>query len=352
MKGGRQTRSDYVEDDSILSLSSHTINADLPRLHKLYRELQAFYSLQNRKFRSLANYRFVICCAALTSLVVFLINLIFIIWATTTFPVNDGVGTMQRGSCAETKRLNFWIHFAINVLSTALLGASNYTMQCLSSPTRRDIEVAHMQRRWLDIGIPSLRNVRQLSKRIVFFWLSLALSSVPLHLFYNSTIFATLSTQRYTAVMVSQDFMSGSPFRVAESTVFPVPSGEAFASAESIVSNILLDYQLNSTSWTRIENEQCVSVYTSTVVSRYSHVILVTEYENRQNSFIMAHLDIDTLMLPNPSGAHGWRSQWLCYMTMPWNTKSCGHLHPGTHPWTIDFTTWKAINNSIFLPGE
>lgn len=39
------------------------------------------------------------------------------------------------------------MHIIINILSTALLAASNYVMQCLSAPTRPDVNEAHTQRK-------------------------------------------------------------------------------------------------------------------------------------------------------------------------------------------------------------
>jgi len=35
------------------------------------------------------------------------------------------------------------LHVAINILLIVLLGAPNFTMQCLIAPTRRDINKAH-----------------------------------------------------------------------------------------------------------------------------------------------------------------------------------------------------------------
>ena len=67
--------------------------------------------------------------------VVFTVNVVVTTWKATEFGVQKGFGTIQAGSCAETRALSLWLHIAINALSTLLLGASNYTIQCLSSPT-------------------------------------------------------------------------------------------------------------------------------------------------------------------------------------------------------------------------
>lgn len=79
------------------------------------------------------------------------------IW-TSRFGYENGIATIQKGTCSRTKTLDLWIHLVINVLGTLLLGASNYTMQCLSSPTREEIDKAHLRKIPLDIGVPSLGN--------------------------------------------------------------------------------------------------------------------------------------------------------------------------------------------------
>jgi len=70
----------------------------------------------------------------------------------------------------------------INILSTLLLSASNYCMQCMSAPTRKEVDEAHAGRKWLDIGIQSLRNVSKIEKKRGVLYCLLAFSSIPLHL--------------------------------------------------------------------------------------------------------------------------------------------------------------------------
>ena len=55
-------------------------------------------------------------------------------------------------------------------------------MQRLCAPTRQELDKAHRDHFWLDIGIVSVRNLAKISKRRLAIWLLLALSSVPLHL--------------------------------------------------------------------------------------------------------------------------------------------------------------------------
>jgi hypothetical protein len=95
---------------------------------------------------------------------------------------DEGIGTLLQGECSKITGYSIGAHLAINVLSTLLLSGSNYCMQCLSAPTRREINNAHKRGITLDIGIPSLRNLGALDPWKFLMWILLGISSLPLHL--------------------------------------------------------------------------------------------------------------------------------------------------------------------------
>ncbi|KAI2488562.1 hypothetical protein Ptr902_02695 [Pyrenophora tritici-repentis] len=111
--------------------------------------------------------------------------------------------TVMTGSSTAISRWSTFFHFLINVLSTLLLGASNYTMQVLASPTRSDIDVAHAKGLWLDVGLLSVRNLRFLPRGRIALSLMLGLSSIPLHLFYNAALFQITVANQYDIHAIS-----------------------------------------------------------------------------------------------------------------------------------------------------
>jgi hypothetical protein len=117
---------------------------------------------------------------------IFVTNLAFIVWAYVCAPNDDLILTYNRnlyeGSCSKTRSLNSGLHLIINVLSTLLLGGTNYSMQCLLSPTRQEVNKAHSKNAWLDIGVLSVRNLRHISKLRVALWALLCLSALSFHL--------------------------------------------------------------------------------------------------------------------------------------------------------------------------
>ena len=81
--------------------------------------------------KRLQGWRFGVAVSARVALTVFGLNLIFTIVGVTKFgdTIKHGVGTAYEGSCDTVDSWATWLHIAINILSSILLSASNYTMQ-------------------------------------------------------------------------------------------------------------------------------------------------------------------------------------------------------------------------------
>lgn len=120
--------------------------------------------------------------AAITTAIVLSLNLLFAFVVLFKYDSNDGVGILFEGDCGVVKRWDTALHLIINILSTALLAASGFTMQCLSSPTREEVDLAHKYRQSLEIGLLSLTNLFHMRTWKAVFWTLLCLSSMPLHL--------------------------------------------------------------------------------------------------------------------------------------------------------------------------
>ncbi|WJG35913.1 uncharacterized protein FOBCDRAFT_140710 [Fusarium oxysporum Fo47] len=137
---------------------------------------------------------------ACACLAVFLINLGVTIWSAMFLEgsqngIKTGRRIIYKGSCSTSRTLSVVIHLIINIFGSILLGASNYGMQCLSAPTRADVNKAHAKQGWLDIGILSFRNLRRVSrKKAVLWWL------------FNSVVFSSLTTHEYEVYTINGKF--------------------------------------------------------------------------------------------------------------------------------------------------
>ncbi|KAI1741226.1 hypothetical protein F4680DRAFT_458100 [Xylaria scruposa] len=94
-----------------------------------------------------------------------------------------------------------------------LLASSNFFMQVLNAPSRDELDVAHRRGKWLEIGVSSMRNLFIVSKFKTWCWLGLSVTSVPIHLLFNSAIFSTEYRESdFTITIVTEDFLNGGSY--------------------------------------------------------------------------------------------------------------------------------------------
>lgn len=116
------------------------------------RRLSVYFSRISQRFHGWRSGALISTCLAGVSLIV---NVAVVAWLGSR---NDGLGVVEifNGDCGKVQTMDIWVHLAINIISTLLLGGSNYCIQCLSAPTRLDVDRAHSREKWLDIGVPSV----------------------------------------------------------------------------------------------------------------------------------------------------------------------------------------------------
>ncbi|OAP57066.1 hypothetical protein AYL99_09179 [Fonsecaea erecta] len=215
--------------------------------------------------------------AALLGTISLLVNLVVVSWL-----ASRGQGSslveVYNGHCGKVESLDIWIHLAINTLSTLLLGGSNYCMQCLSAPTREDVDRAHARGEYLDVGVPSVRNLRRISARKIILWCALGLSSIPLHLMYNSAFYKSLEANDYNIYFVTQDFIDGKPL---------VPyHGIAEKPSQNDIQSSLLTHP---DTWERLEKEACIHAYATTFLTTRRNLILLSNNNTKQaNESVLA----------------------------------------------------------------
>lgn len=134
--------------------------------------------------KNLADWRVGIAFFSIASLIVLITNIGIAVFSIRQYggATTTAFKPVFMGNCDKSRTLNTWIHFTINILSSILLTGSNFCMQVLTAPTREQVNDAHAKREWLDIGLPSVRNIKAMGNRQKFLWSLLLLTSAPLHL--------------------------------------------------------------------------------------------------------------------------------------------------------------------------
>lgn len=279
---------------------------------------------------------FAICASS-----VFSINLAFTIWSSATWQTSKG--NLYEGDCDRVKALNSAAHVLINILSTILFSASNYCMQCLSAPTRSAVDKAHMQSVWLDIGIPSMRNLGHIKRQDLTLWLLLALTSLPLHLLYvlhrlkrlslvlmlssyNSAVYASITSNSYFAFSVSESFLNSAecincatqPNLYTNWTKDLGYDGYPNGEFPEILNSLWSRAQNNSL--VRLEPAECINEYATAIQSFRRNVLLVARDEDfpprQENTFINDSYVFDAVAFASIYAKNPERSvdayQWIC----------------------------------------
>lgn len=100
---------------------------------------------------------------SLVAVVPLLALVVCVALAATTGRLFGRPGPVTEGRCRSVARVNVGIHAVTNVVGMGLVAAAAYVAQILTSPTREEVSRAHARDGWLDIGVPSVRNLGSIS---------------------------------------------------------------------------------------------------------------------------------------------------------------------------------------------
>ncbi|KAK8009424.1 hypothetical protein PG991_011975 [Apiospora marii] len=184
--------------------------------------------------------------------------------------ISDNTNLFE-GSCDTSRHLNVALHLLINLVSSAVLASSNYFMQILNAPSRHEIDRAHHTLSSLDIGIPSLKNLRFLSNFKRCFWALLLITSLPIHLMFNSSVYETsFEGSEWQLTIAAEQFLHGSRFFAPGARL--APAGSA--------SPIIYSSHWNKTAVT--EEPTAGDEYYSSV-ARYGTDVEISDYWNESS---------------------------------------------------------------------
>ncbi|KAI1461751.1 hypothetical protein F4805DRAFT_243841 [Annulohypoxylon moriforme] len=132
---------------------------------------------------------------------------------------------IYEGPCSNASRLNIALHLLLNLLATGVLASSNFFMQVVASPSREEIDKAHIFLLSLDIGVLSTKNLQHISYFKIVSWLVLVISSLPIHLFLNSSVFETgYQEPNWHLTIAAEEFTQGGDFFPPGASLAPAGS--------------------------------------------------------------------------------------------------------------------------------
>lgn len=212
---------------------------------------------------------------------IFSANASLTVFAVLRFATNKGVGLIYEGNCTTVGNLNLWIHLLINVLSTGMLSASNYCMQLQAAPTRANVNKAHKNEKWVDIGVSSLRNLQYIGPWRRLSWFVLAITSLPMHFLYNSAVFQSLTSFEYTVAVVKDSFLNGSSWDLDSAEIrrgsAPGWGNDSRVNFPANYTEIIHEMQINATKgeYTQLNISACFDLYDDYFAPQGNVIVLV-----------------------------------------------------------------------------
>ncbi|KAK3309009.1 uncharacterized protein B0T15DRAFT_500732 [Chaetomium strumarium] len=182
-------------------------------------------------------------------------------------PAEDGRTAVFAGSCTTARAIDRGLHAAINVLVVVLVAGANYTFQILSSPTRSEVTAAHQGREWLDIGVPSFRNLGRIRGSRTLLAVVLLATAVSTQMLYNAVIFVSQTAPSLKAVVVGESFLEGSPFSNGDAeTVGGLSRHEL----------LLLQRRAARDELVRLSTPVCIDHFSGAFQEEYSAVLVIS----------------------------------------------------------------------------
>ncbi|PLB44995.1 hypothetical protein P170DRAFT_458593 [Aspergillus steynii IBT 23096] len=249
-------------------------------------------------------WKFTIFLAFTSSVVVLLFNVAFLLFTTIRTQMGQDAA-LARGNCDRVHRLSTGLHWMINALSTILLASSNFGMQVL-----------------LDIGVPSIGNLFRVSFHRTLLWFCLSLSSLPLHVFYNSAVYYQ------TAVPAYDIFVGpGSLGQMDLSDVHLINQTMDSGIGDSLQE---LFYAAKNGTLKHLDSAACVTAFGQTYQTSYGRLLLVSENESNSGYSLIY---TNPVYRPDSSASVGAGNgavsayPWICPRAIDCRTKGASPVH-------------------------
>lgn len=190
-------------------------------------------------------------------------------------------GTTQlfSGHCNRAVNINRAFQAVLALLAIGISVSFDFFIRLISSPTVEDLRQAHSKGHSFDIGVHSIRNVRQISHLRTFGWMILILLTVPIQWLFHSIIFACFSSTDYSRFAVSEAFTTGHDFAYPGVAFLGQNAFNETTGLQSQFDAILPGLRSASRDWERLEAKDCALAYSEELISRqtYRNVLLVVK---------------------------------------------------------------------------
>ncbi|KAG0635396.1 hypothetical protein HOY80DRAFT_1093547 [Tuber brumale] len=174
-------------------------------------------------------------------------------------------------------------------LRTLLLPWGNYTQQCLAPPTRGEMDAAHARRRWMNIGVPRIRNLFRIKPERALLWIAIGVTGIPLHLLYNSIVHNSIEASNFVLDVVTNNHFEQTSysnmteaflgfyrdFRNLTDWTKSVDSSDV-----ELFSGVPEQYSIRNQSYEDLTPSECTKIYNAEFMTSHRNLFLITNHSH------------------------------------------------------------------------
>ncbi|KAH7149681.1 hypothetical protein B0J13DRAFT_312580 [Dactylonectria estremocensis] len=203
---------------------------------------------------------------ALLALLVFVAAIVCLALAAANGKISGGGSSVVDGDVGKVRSANWGIHAVVNVFAIVLIAGANYVVQILTSPTRCEVDIAHEKFNWVDIGIPSLRNLGLISSTRAALSATLLVLAVGSQIIYNALIFSSHSAAATNMALVSTSFIESGSI-----------SSKVDFNGMSRSELVKLQTQAKDDNLIRLTPKECISTFNDLFQTEYDAVLIISK---------------------------------------------------------------------------
>ncbi|KAG7410340.1 hypothetical protein Forpi1262_v017250 [Fusarium oxysporum f. sp. raphani] len=206
-------------------------------------------------------------------------------------------------------------------------------MQILVAPTREELDSAHRMGKAMEIGVPSLKNLKRIESKRVVTWVVFGAIATLLHVFWNSSIFTSLPIAVIPIAIATSDFKTAAYNWTTSDSLsqfrswWPLMTGY-----EEEQRSMIYALQAAATNFTRIDIEDCVKRYVDPRNPTSELVVVASNVTTAQNNG-------SSLIDGGVVGWLGWEwsNAWICwaYQSDTWRYCNWEFAKTFANKWTL-----------------
>ncbi|KAK4157725.1 hypothetical protein C8A00DRAFT_40003 [Chaetomidium leptoderma] len=201
--------------------------------------------------------------------VVLITGFVCLIVAISGVSLSAGRSAIFEGPCATAAGVDWGVHAVVNVFVVVLVAGANYTFQVLSSPTRGEVNEAHGKGEWLDIGVPSFRNLGHIEGSRTVLAVVVLATAVFTQIMYNAVIFVSQTAPNFKAAVVTESFLRGAAFsNDINNNVGGLSRPDLLALQQQAIRDELV----------RLPTPVCIDQFSGAFETDYSAVLLISNH--------------------------------------------------------------------------